>query len=221
MGSAVNTDHNAFNPKFSRSNWVRLRTLIVLRWVAIFGQLSAITVAQRLYDLDLNLGLCFLAIGASIIANLVAVFVYPENKRLSENEVAGALLFDISQLSFLVFLTGGLNNPFALLILAPVTISATTLHPRSTALIGAATITMASVLAVWHLPLVTVDGNARCLRHRVLGRHRHRCAVPRSLCNTRDVRGSRNVRSAGGHTDGTRPRTETDRPRRGCRGGGA
>ena len=158
MGSAVNTDHNAFNPKFSRSNWVRLRTLIVLRWVAIFGQLSAITIAQRLYDLDLNLGLCFLAIGASIIANLVAVFVYPENKRLSENEVAGALLFDISQLSFLVFLTGGLNNPFALLILAPVTISATTLHPRSTALIGAATIPMASVLAVWHLPLVTVDG---------------------------------------------------------------
>lgn len=152
------TDPVPADPTFRRANWVRLRTLIVLRWIAIFGQLSAITVAQRLYDLHLDLGLCFLAIGASIIANLIAVFIYPENKRLSENEVTGTLLFDITQLAFLVFLTGGLNNPFALLILAPVTISSTALNPRSTALIGAATIAMVSVLAVWHLPLVTTSG---------------------------------------------------------------
>ncbi len=151
-------DQVEFDHRESRSNWVRLRTLIVLRWIAIFGQLSAITVAQRLFDLDLDLGLCFLAIGASIVANLVAVFVYPENTRLTESEVAGMLLFDISQLSFLVFLTGGLNNPFALLVLAPVTISATALNPKSTALIGAATIALVSVLAFWHLPLRTDSG---------------------------------------------------------------
>jgi two-component system, sensor histidine kinase RegB len=115
--------------KSRRSNWVRLRTLIVLRWIAIAGQLGAITVAQRLFDLDLELGLCFLAIGAAITANLIAVFVYPENKRLTESEVAVMLLFDISQLSFLLYLTGGLHNPFALLILVPVTISATALRP--------------------------------------------------------------------------------------------
>jgi two-component system sensor histidine kinase RegB len=108
--------------KSRRSNWVRLRTLIFLRWIAIAGQLAAITVAQRLYNLDLELGLCFLAIGAAITANLIAVFVYPENKRLTESEVAVMLLFDISQLSFLLYLTGGLHNPFALLILVPVTI---------------------------------------------------------------------------------------------------
>ena len=67
-----------------RSNWVRLRTLIVLRWIAIAGQLAAITVSLRYFDLELNIGLCFLAIGAAITANLVAVFIYPENKRLSE-----------------------------------------------------------------------------------------------------------------------------------------
>ena len=71
-------------PRVNRSNWVRLRTLIVLRWFAITGQLAAITVAQRLFSLDLNLGLCFLAIGASIVANLIAVFVFPENKRLTD-----------------------------------------------------------------------------------------------------------------------------------------
>jgi two-component system, sensor histidine kinase RegB len=144
-----------YDSRQHRSNWVRLRTLIVLRWIAVFGQLAAITVAQRLFDLDLDLGLCFLAIGASIVANLIAVFVYPENKRLSEAEVAGMLLFDIGQLAFLVFLTGGLNNPFALLILAPVAISATALKPATTALIAAVTIALVSILAMWHLPLRT------------------------------------------------------------------
>ncbi len=151
-------DQIGFDSKIHRSNWVRLRTLIVLRWVAIGGQLAAITVAQRLFDLDLNLGLCFLAIGASIVANLVAVFVFPENKRLSESEVALMLLFDVSQLAFLLFLTGGLNNPFALLILAPVTISATALKPRTTVMLGAATIAFVSIVAIWHLPLRTEMG---------------------------------------------------------------
>lgn len=148
----------AYDPREHRSNWVRLRTLIVLRWIAIFGQLAAITVAQRLFSLDLEIGLCFLAIGASIIANLFAVFIYPENKRLSESEVAGMLTFDILQLSFLLALTGGLNNPFALLIVAPVAISAMALKPMTTAAIAAISVGAVTVLAFWHLPLVTQDG---------------------------------------------------------------
>ena len=44
-----------------RSHWIRLRTLIMLRWIAIAGQLIAITVAQLLYNLQLDLGLCLLA----------------------------------------------------------------------------------------------------------------------------------------------------------------
>ncbi len=141
-----------------RSNWVPLRTLIVLRWIAIFGQLAAITIAQRQFDLNLNIGLCFLAIGISITANLVAVFVYPENKRLSEGEVAAMLLFDVGQLAFLLFLTGGLNNPFALLLLAPVAISAMALKPETTALIAATTVLLATILALWHMPLLTEKG---------------------------------------------------------------
>lgn len=141
--------------KTRRSNWVRLRTLIVLRWIAIAGQLGAITVAQRLFDLDLELGLCFLAIGAAIVANLIAVFVYPENKRLSESEVAVMLLFDISQLSFLLYLTGGLHNPFALLILVPVTISATALRPATTALLGGVAIFFITIVTQYYVPLRT------------------------------------------------------------------
>lgn len=148
----------AYDPREHRSNWVRLRTLIVLRWMAIFGQLVALTAAQRLYDLSLDIGLCFLAIGASIVANLIAEFVYPENKRLSEGEVAGMLAFDILQLSFLLALTGGLNNPFALLILAPVAISAMALQPVTTALIAGMALSLMVILSFFYVPLTTVDG---------------------------------------------------------------
>lgn len=141
-----------------RGNWVRLRTLIWLRWIAIVGQLAAIIVAERLFGISLETGLCYLAVGAAIIANLVAIFTSPENRRLSEAEVAMMLLFDVAQLSFLLFVTGGLNNPFALLILAPVTISATALPARLTILLGAVAIVLITVVGLWHLDLTTADG---------------------------------------------------------------
>ena len=65
-----------------RSHWIRLRTLILLRWVAIAGQLAAITVAREMYSLSLEIGLCYLVIGVSASVNLVAVFVFPVNRRL-------------------------------------------------------------------------------------------------------------------------------------------
>ncbi|MCR9127372.1 MAG: ActS/PrrB/RegB family redox-sensitive histidine kinase [Rhodobacteraceae bacterium] len=142
----------------TRSNWIRLRTLIFLRWVAIAGQLTAITVAQQLYNLQLELGLCYLAVGVSVIGNLIAIFVFPENKRLSESENFLMVLFDLLQLSFLLYLTGGLHNPFALLLLGPVTISATVMRLGSTLLIGSTAIVLVTLLAGYHLPLRTEQG---------------------------------------------------------------
>lgn len=141
-----------------RSNWIRLRTMILLRWVAIVGQLVAITVAQRFFGLQLELGLCYLAVGVSVIGNLIAIFVFPENKRLTESENFLMVLFDLLQLAFLLFLTGGLNNPFALLLLGPVTISATVLTTRSTLILGGSAIILVSLLAQYHFPLRTEQG---------------------------------------------------------------
>ncbi len=141
-----------------RSNWIRLRTMILLRWVAIVGQLIAITVAQRVYDLQLELGLCYLAVGVSVIGNLIAIFIFPENKRLTESENLMMVLFDLLQLGFLLFLTGGLHNPFALLLFGPVTISATVLTTRSTLLLGATAIVIVTLLSEFHLPLRTYQG---------------------------------------------------------------
>lgn len=142
----------------TRANWIRLRTMIVLRWVAIAGQLTAITVADRIFGLHLELGLCYLAIGVSVIGNLVAILVFPENKRLSEYENLLMVMFDLLQLGFLLFLTGGLHNPFSLLLLGPVTISATALSLRSTIVLCGTAMALATLLAFFHLPLLTEDG---------------------------------------------------------------
>ena len=132
--------------------------MIVLRWVAIVGQLTAILVGQYVYGLQLELGLCYFAVGLSVIGNLVAAFVFPENKRLSERENLSMVMFDLLQLGFLLFLSGGLHNPFALLLLGPVTASAAVLTTRSTLLAGGTAIAMVTLLSNFHLSLKTDQG---------------------------------------------------------------
>ncbi|MFV0333766.1 MAG: sensor histidine kinase RegB [Tropicimonas sp.] len=141
----------------SRSHWVRLRTLIMLRWVVITGQVLTILITVALFDLRLNIGLCVLAVSVAIIANLLEIFLYPRNKRLSEHETFLTLFFDLSQLCFLLYLTGGLNNPFVLLVLAPVTIAATTLRLRATAVLAGAAILFVTLLGFFYFPLRTVN----------------------------------------------------------------
>ena len=142
----------------TRANWIRLRTMILLRWVAITGQLVAVNVVPFFFGLQLPWALCYLAIGASVTANLAATFLFPENKRLTEKENLALVMFDVLQLSYLLYLTGGLNNPFALLLLGPVTISATALSLRSTLVLGATAIVLVSFIALYHFPLITQSG---------------------------------------------------------------
>lgn len=141
-----------------RGNWVRLRTMILLRWMAIVGQLSAISIAIAFYSLQLELALCLVAIGISVVGNLSAMFIFPKNKRLSEFENMMMILFDVLQLSFLLYLTGGLQNPFSILLLGPVAVSASVLTLRSTLILGSTAIILATVLAIYHLPLKTNEG---------------------------------------------------------------
>ncbi|HEV8035027.1 sensor histidine kinase RegB [Yoonia sp.] len=141
-----------------RTDWVRLRTLVTLRWFAVVGQAIAILVAVRIYNIEIAVGQAALVVTAAVIANLVSLFAYPSNKRLSDFEATLWLIFDLIQLSLLLYLTGGLNNPFAMLVLAPVTISATVLHLRSTIFLGLAAITIITVISSYNLPLITSDG---------------------------------------------------------------
>ncbi len=145
-------------PAIASGNWVRLRTLIYLRWLAICGQLGAIAVAGLVYDLNLPLDLVFTVIGASVLFNVASQIAYPEAKRLTDGQATGMLLFDMTQLSLLTYLMGGLNNPFILLIMAPVTIAASILSLRSALFLGAMAMVSVSILAWYYIPLRTAEG---------------------------------------------------------------
>lgn len=141
-----------------RSNWVRLRTLVSLRWVAIIGQIGAILIAVYVYQLSLHVGLIAVIIGLPVLVNIISLSLYPESRRLSETEANFMIGFDLVQLGVLLYLTGGLNNPFMLLILAPVTVASTILHLRSTLTLGAMTLAIITLLRFQNLPMMTTSG---------------------------------------------------------------
>jgi two-component system sensor histidine kinase RegB len=156
------TDIDPFQDQ-PRAGWVRLQTLVLLRWAAVVGQSIATVAAITVLDLQLHIGPILLAIGASVVANLLITRMHPSNKRLSEREATSMLAFDVLQLGVLLYLTGGLNNPFAVLILVPATIAATLLHLRATVLLAMLTITVISLTARWNLPVLFHDAQVMVL----------------------------------------------------------
>ncbi len=142
----------------ARGDWVRLRTLVMLRWLAIAGQFSAVMFASQVLHLNLPLDLCLIAIAASALFNVVASVTNPSNKRLDEGSLLLTLLFDLGQLATLLFITGGLNNPFSLLVLVPVTIAATALSLPATLSVSAVAIGLISLMVIRSIPLEMPDG---------------------------------------------------------------
>ncbi|WP_375260778.1 sensor histidine kinase RegB [Palleronia sp.] len=155
------SETDALDPRHAfdnRSDWVRMQTLVWLRWIAVTGQVISVVVATEALDLDLETGLIWAAIGAAVITNLMATLVFPENRRLSEAELAATLGFDMLQLWMLLVLTGGLHNPFALFVLAQVAIAALALSSRLAYLLCGLAILLWTALAFFYLPLTTVSG---------------------------------------------------------------
>jgi len=132
---------------------VRRGTLNTIRWVAILGQLAALFFTHFGLRYELPLGWALCAVAASALVNLWAGRGGRASSRLSDREAAAYLGFDLIELAALLYLTGGLNNPFAILILAPVTVSAATLSRATTAVLAALAVVAVVVLSLWHLPL--------------------------------------------------------------------
>ena len=140
-------------PARRASGRVRLRTLVLLRWVAIIGQSGAITIVRWGFNYEFALEPVFAAIGASVLLNLVESHPARAAVQLTDRAATLALGFDIVQLAALLYFTGGLINPFAFLFLVPVTISATVLSLRSTVILDVLALGCVSVLALYHEPL--------------------------------------------------------------------
>lgn len=137
---------------------LRLNTLIRLRWLAIFGQSVAVLIVAYWLEFPLPVSFCFALISLSAWLNLFLAFRYPATHRLPPRFALGILLFDALQLAGLLYMTGGLTNPFSLLMIVPVVISATSLPARWTMLLGLAVVAITTLLAFFHLPLPWFPG---------------------------------------------------------------
>jgi two-component system sensor histidine kinase RegB len=146
------TDIGASDFRLPR-RYVRLDTILRLRWLAALGQLAAIFVVAQGLEFDLPILPCLVIVSLSAAVNLALQIAFNPMQRL-EPVYAGALLaLNIAELAALLFFTGGLQNPFSFLFLAPVLISATALPVRLTIALGALAIACASVLVFFYLPL--------------------------------------------------------------------
>lgn len=129
-----------------RGAWVRLRTLVMLRWLAAAGQAAAVLFAALVLRVELPLAACLAVIAALVAFNVALVATAPRTRRMTGQETLLLLLFDLCQLGALLWLTGGLGNPFALLVMVPVTISASVLSRRATLLLVAIAVVIITLL---------------------------------------------------------------------------
>jgi two-component system sensor histidine kinase RegB len=138
-----------------RGRGLSLRTLIVLRWLAIIGQAATVLFANFALHFPLPLGACLAVITASVLMNIAAtVRLQKTDGRLaSGRETASQLGFDIVQLATLLALTGGLENPFCILLVAPVTVAAAALPARQALILGGLALLATAGLFFWSLPL--------------------------------------------------------------------
>ncbi|QYE35733.1 ActS/PrrB/RegB family redox-sensitive histidine kinase [Polymorphobacter sp. PAMC 29334] len=132
---------------------VRVRTLVSLRWIAIAGQFGTLIVVGLDLDYPLAWPSLIAAVAAAAVLNVGLWTLYPRNARFNGRDALLQFAFDLVQAGVLLFLTGGLKNPFVVLLIVPVTISATLLSARGTLLLTAMASAIVFVLWRWALPL--------------------------------------------------------------------
>ncbi len=134
-------------------NTILLGNLIKIRWIAIFGQILAIFFVTYFLKIQIPLFETLLIIFFSVFINLYSYFDERKNKSISNMKAFSFLLFDTLQLGFLLFLTGGIVNPFSILILAPVITSASYLPALMTVILSSISIVIIILLNFYYVPL--------------------------------------------------------------------
>src|SRR6201996_8045133 len=133
--------------------YVRLDTILRLRWLAVLGQLAAIFIVAQGLEFDLPITPCLVIVSLSALINLALQIAFNPMQRLEPVHAAALLALNIVELAALLYFTGGLQNPFSFLFLAPVLISATALPVRFTIALGLLAVACASALGFLYLPL--------------------------------------------------------------------
>jgi two-component system, sensor histidine kinase RegB len=136
-----------------QQNPIRLRTLVRLRWLAVIGQAIAVLFVSLGLGFKMPFQACLAVIALSAWVNVFLSLRWRSGQMLSVQAAGLLLAYDIAQLALLLYLTGGIENPFAFLFLVPVTVSATSLTNRWTIALTVMAFVLVTLLANWHMPL--------------------------------------------------------------------
>ena len=139
---------------FKSENNIQLnkKTLVVLRWIAITGQLVTINFVYFILNFKFPFLYCLLVIFFGILTNIFLQFKVKKNL-LSNISSTLYLVYDLIQLASLLYFTGGITNPFTILLIVPAIVSSTFLSLRSTLNLSFVTIILLLALTIYHLPL--------------------------------------------------------------------
>ena len=197
---------------------VRLDTILRLRWLAVLGQLAAIFIVAQGLEFDVPIVPCLIIVGLSALLNLALQIAFNPMQRLEPAYAAALLALNIVELAALLFFTGGLQNPFSFLFLAPVLISATALPVRLTIALGMLAVACASVLVFYSSAAAMgqrrAAGAAADLSVRRLALDRGRDRGHQPLCVPGHRGGAQAFRRAGRDRTGAGPRAASDPARR-------
>lgn len=139
---------------------IGLPALIWLRWIAVAGQIAAVETARRAYGVVLPVEPIYVLFGATVLTNLGALFLRPPRTPLSDSEASAILTFDTVLIGVLLMLTGGVENPFALMLVVPGVVAGAAISSWRALVPGLAALAILSALPALSLPLV-LPGGAR------------------------------------------------------------
>ncbi len=143
--------------KFEEDLRLEKKTVVVLRWIALIGQLLTIYFVNFFIGFDLPLIFLSLTIFCGGLTNIFIQFNFKKNQ-LSNIESTILLFYDVIQLAVLLYLTGGVTNPFIIFLIVPALISSTLLNLASTLFLSIITIMSLTLLTFNHFPLPS-EGN--------------------------------------------------------------
>jgi len=143
-----------FSEFFTSKDSIQLdkKTLVTLRWIALAGQYLTISIVYFIFEFELPFFYCSTVIFIGVTTNLYLQFKFKKNQ-LNNFASTFFLFYDLIQLSLLLYLTGGITNPFAILLIVPAIVASTFLNLRSAINLSITTILILIILTIYNLPL--------------------------------------------------------------------
>ena len=142
------------------SSSLRIETIVRLRWIAVAGQLATVVIVYWGFGFDFPVIPCLMMIALSAALNIILSVSFSATERLRSSFASNMLVYDTIQLAALLFLTGGLQNPFAFLMVVPVTVAAATQPPQITVSLGSLAGAIATALVFIRMPLPWYPGES-------------------------------------------------------------